>query len=143
MENIREMELWQGAQLNQAKVILADEATTMLHGKECLESIHKTAQSLFSSGGGSDLNSLDKIPLTVDQLQLLGNSQFSVVDLLIHAKLATSKNEGKKAIRNGAIRINDAKIIDEANLVQSKDFDTDGRMKLSFGKKTHVLITIN
>jgi tyrosyl-tRNA synthetase len=137
MEEISKMEQWEGAQLNAAKVILADEATRMLHGEECLASIHTTVASLFGKGGGSDLDSLPKYELDVKS-----GDGLSVVDLLIKAELATSKGEARRLIKGGGARINDEKVNDEAATVKAADFDSEGRLKLSSGKKKHALIQL-
>ena len=136
------MELWEGADLNQAKILLADEATKLLHGEECLSSIHETVQSLFSAGGGSNLDSLPKVTLDGDYSDKIAKGVLLVVDLVLKAELAPSKNEAKKLIRNGGIRVNDAKVVDEFAIVSTADFDSDKRLKLSAGKKKHILVVM-
>ncbi len=145
LAEINEMESkWTGAELNQAKVRLADEATTMLHGSECLKTIHDTVASLFGSDGGSNLDSLDKIVLDNSVSADLINNKVtvSVVDLLIKAGMATSKGEAKRLIKAGGARINDEKVIDENLGVTMTNFDSEGRLKLSSGKKKHALIVL-
>ena len=135
---------WTGADLNQAKVRLADEATTMLHGSECLKTIHDTVASLFGSNGGSNLDSLDKIILDNSVSADLINNKVtvSVVDLLVKAGMATSKGEAKRLIKAGGARINDEKVVDENLGVTITSFDSEGRLKLSSGKKKHALIVL-
>lgn len=143
MEQIVKMESWEGSDLNKAKVILADEATKLLHGEECLPAIHETVKSLFSSGGGSSLDSLAKLILDAEFAERVSRSQLSVVDLVVKADMAPSKNEAKKLIRNGGIKINDIKVADEAAVVTTSDFDAEKRMKLSAGKKKHMLVLLS
>lgn len=137
------MESWEGAQLNEAKIILADEATKLLHGSDCLNSIHETVKSLFSTGGSSNYDSLPRIKLSDTLItQIESGNGVSVVDAMLAASLATSKTEARKAIINGGARINDEKVSSEAAVFTKSDFDESGRMKLSLGKKRHVLIVM-
>ena len=135
LDQIQEMEKWTGAELNTAKKILADETTTLLHGSECLESIHTTAANLFSagsSGGTSDLDSLPQVKLS--------NHGITVVEALVEAELAKSKAEAKRLIKAGGARVNGDKIEDEMALLDSSAWDEEGRIKLSSGKKKHVVL---
>ena len=141
MEQIREMESWEGAQLNAAKVILADEATRMLHGAECLDVIKATAKTLFGGGGDGDLESLPKIALSPEEsTSLLQEGKLSVVDILIKSQFASSKAEARRLINGGGARINNIKVDDENAVVKEDFFDAEGRLKLSSGKKKHVLV---
>ena len=136
MEEIANIEKWEGSQLNAAKILLADEATRLLHGEECLVNIHATVDSLFAGGaGGSDLESLPKIFVDVDSV--------SVVDLLVLAGMSASKGEAKRLIKGGGARINDQKVTSEAAMVGKEDFGTDRRLKMSSGKKSHCLVVLN
>jgi len=135
------MSAWEGADLNNAKKILADETTALLHGKYCLEQIHSTAASLFS-GGGQSLDSLPKILLGSSDAGLVKENGISLVELLIKAEFASSKAEAKRMIKAGSARVNDEKIIDEGALVTANYFDQDGKLKLSSGKKKHALVML-
>ena len=136
MEEIAKIEKWEGSQLNAAKILLADEATRLLHGEECLANIHATVDSLFANGsGGSDLESLPKIFVDADII--------SVVDLLVLAGMSASKGEAKRLIKGGGARINDQKVTSEAAMVGAEDFGTDRRLKMSSGKKSHCLVVLN
>lgn len=151
MSKIAEYEKLSGEALNAVKVVLADEATGMLHGQACLEGIHTAARSLFTAaaaaqaGSSMDLDSLVKIQLA--EGDLLGfpeggipEGEIQVVDLLLKAGFATTKSEGRRLIEAGGARINDDKIVDVRATVSARDFDTVGRLKLSGSKKKHVLI---
>lgn len=138
LEQIREMEKWTGAELNQAKVVLADEATKMLHGEACLESIRVTAQSLFGNKGGGDLDSLQSY-----EIDGPSDAGVPVVELLLKASFASSKAEARRLIKGGGARVNNEKVTDEAATVKTDDFDDKGRLKLSSGKKNHCVITIS
>ena len=142
LEEIAVMEKWEGADLNKAKIILADEATKLLHGETCLAKIHATTQTLFAGASGStDLSSLPRFQLDSNEGLAARGAGISVVDLLIKAELAASKGEAKRLIKAGGARVNDEKVADEAALVTTSGFK-DGQLKLSSGKKTHVLIVL-
>jgi len=143
LDEIRAMERWEGAELNKAKELLADEATKLLHGEACLAQIHDTVKTLFAGGAGADLSSLPRFALTASEGQDVRDGKgVLVVDLLIKAGLAASKGEAKRLIKAGGARVNDEKVSDEAAVVSAGGFDTEGRLKLSSGKKTHVLIAM-
>jgi tyrosyl-tRNA synthetase len=141
MEEIRVMETWEGSQLNTAKVILADEATRMLHGEECLTTIKATAQSLFGGGSEADLDSLPKFTLNnQESSSLLQEGKLTIVDILIKSQMASSKSEARRLITGGGARVNNEKVVDENAVVKSEDFDALGRLKISSGKKKHALV---
>lgn len=144
MHEISEMEKWEGADLNLAKIRLADEATAMLHGAECLDQIHSTVQSLFTGDGdGADLDSLPKIQLDIETAQkFVAGGGIPVVDIIMAAELAATKSEAKRLIKGGGARINGEKILSEADIVTKDDFDASGRLKLSSGKKKHVVVQL-
>jgi len=138
LEQVREYEKLEGAALNNVKKLLADEATSLLHGSDCLPSIHATVESLFSGGGGgADMESLARVQL--DQGDVAG--EISVVDLLVKAGFASSKGEAKRLIKGGGARVNDEKVEDDGATV-SKDRFENGRLKLSSGKKKHILVLL-
>lgn len=101
-----------------------------------MPTIHATAATLFSSGGGSNLDSLEKFEVS----SAASGGSLTVVDLLITAAMASSKGEARRLIKGGGARVNDVKVDDEAAIVSEVDFDAQGRLKLSSGKKKHVVI---
>ncbi len=141
MEQIYEYEKCEGSALNDIKVILADEATKLLHGEECLSSIHATVQSLFvKRGSDGDLNSLPKVVL--DDSVFNEKGEVSVADLLVKADMTSSRNEGRRLIKAGGVKVNDMKVNDDY-AVMNKDAFVDGKqVKVSAGKKKHALFTI-
>ena len=136
------MAAWEGAQLNKAKEVLADETTRLLHGEACLHAIRETAATLFGgqSGSSADLESLPKITFARTDLATAGG--LSVTDLLVKAEMVTSKSEAKRLIKNGGARVNDKKVESDLAVVLTSDFDSEGRLKLSSGKKNHVLVVL-
>jgi tyrosyl-tRNA synthetase len=149
LEQIAAYETLSGAELNAVKVVLADEATRLLHGEACLAGIHHTVQALFAaqsaSAATSDLESLEQVALSAIDLTSTGNPavrMVSVVDLLVKSGFAASKNAARRLIAQGGAKVNDLKVDDEAAVVIEKDFDANGRLKLSGSKKKHVVVVL-
>jgi tyrosyl-tRNA synthetase len=143
MERIWEMEKWEGSQLNAAKVILADEATKLLHGEACLSGIHAAISALYAKKGGLEsLSSLPQVVLEKTHEEKLQNKTLSVIELLMYAQLADSKSEARRTIKAGAARINDVKVDDEDMKLGLADLGKELRFKLSSGKKRHVLVLL-
>jgi tyrosyl-tRNA synthetase len=122
--------------INKLKIVLANEATTMLHGKRAAENSEQAAKEAFSGNLlGSNLPSV-KIK-TKDF-----NGQIDIVNLVILSKLETSKSEIRRLIKGNAIKINDKIISDEKLIIRNELFN-DNYLKLSVGKKRHVKIEID
>jgi tyrosyl-tRNA synthetase len=137
LDRIRQYELLEGSALNEAKRILADECTRLLHGDACLLQIHTTVDSLFAGAGG-DLDSLPKVQLLAADVG--ADKTWSVVDMLVKAGMVASKGEARRLIKAGGVKASDQKVSDEYAIVSRADFDDQGRLKLSAGKKKHVLM---
>ena len=122
--------------INKLKILLANEATSMLHGKQAANKAQETAKKTFESGSiGSDLPS---IKFTKKEIE----SGINLIDLVIASKLLNSKSEVRRTIKNRGIKINN-EIIDDEKLIVSKEFfDKENFLKLSHGKKKHVIIKI-
>mmetsp|Transcript_14680 Transcript_14680/g.47994 ORF Transcript_14680/g.47994 Transcript_14680/m.47994 type:complete len:472 (+) Transcript_14680:64-1479(+) len=134
---IEQLEALQGAEINEAKVVLADEATRMLHGSECLAEIRATAAALFSSGGGSTA-SLKRVTLSAPEAE----AGVPVVDLFISLELGKSKGEIKRLIASGGAKMNDVKIDDPAVMISVESFASGSEIKLSAGKKKHGVVEL-
>ncbi|MAR55603.1 MAG: tyrosine--tRNA ligase [Rickettsiales bacterium] len=134
LEQIAEYETWQGsAQINDAKIILATEATALLHGHEAAEAAKETARQTFVEGAsGADL------PETTIATGIL-QAGIPAYQLFQQAGLAASGKEARRLIQGGGAKVNDAKIDDENQLIGVSDL-TNGEIKLSAGKKKHVLV---
>lgn len=155
MSQIAEYEKLSGGELNAVKVVLADAATALLHGEDCLEGIHAAARSLFVStsavsdsslaGASADLDSLVKVQLCAEDLQGypeggVPEGEIQVIELLRKAGFANTKSEARRLIELGGARVNNVKVSDLKATVSMVDFGPDGRLKLSGSKKKHVLI---
>jgi tyrosyl-tRNA synthetase len=140
---IEEMSMWRGAQLNDAKIRLADEATMLLHSANCLSTIHATVQSVFTNGSNVDLSSLPLVQISRKDSDQIRSQGISVVQLLVLADVASSKNEARRLIAGGGARINDVKISDDAVITLSDFSLEDHGLKLSSGKKKHKLVKLS
>ena len=129
MEQIEEMAGWEGAQLNQAKEILACELTTLVHGIEEAEKAQSTAKALFSNGG--DTSHMPTTELTGEDFC---DNSIGILDLLIKCGLAPSKGEARRLIQQGGIAINGEKVTDIHAAYSCAHCSEDG-MVMKKGKK--------
>jgi tyrosyl-tRNA synthetase len=135
MDEVRRLGALEGAQINDAKKILATEATALLHGRDAAERAAATAQETFEKGGlGGDLPTVDMQSSDIDQ-------GAPIIDQFIAAGLCASKGEARRHIKAGALKINDEAVGEERNLA-ANDI-RDGVIKLSIGKKKHAIIRIS
>ena len=133
MEEIARLENLEGAELNDAKKILATEATAMCHGRAAAEKAEATALETFEGGGTSaDLPSVD-----IDAAKLAVG--LGLLEAFVLAGLAKSNGEARRLVQGGGAKINDA-AQDDISVTLSNDDVKDGSVKLSFGKKRHVLL---
>lgn len=134
LDEISRLETLEGQELNEAKKILANEATKLAHGAEAAASAEQTAQKTFEEGSiGSDL------PHVEISRKLLENG-IPAFNLFSMAALAASNGEAKRLIRGGGARVNDAKLTDENEILTLAHLNTEGVVKLSAGKKRHALV---
>lgn len=137
MDEIRKLDALQDAEINEAKKVLAFEATKLCHGEAAAKDAAETAQKVFEQGGvGNDLPSIQ-----IDAERL--GQGISILDLFVEAGLAASKGEAKRLIQGGGARINDNKIEDLEQNASSADLTDAGYIKLSAGKKKHALVKIS
>jgi tyrosyl-tRNA synthetase len=123
-----------GAEINDAKKVLATEATALVHGRDKADAAANTAQKTFEAG----TIATDLPTVTVPAADL--KAGISVLAAFIAAGLVKSNGEAKRQIQGGGLRINDVAITDEKATLSAKDLTKDGVIKLSFGKKKHVLL---
>ncbi len=128
--------LYNSKNINDLKIILANEATKILHGRLAAKKAEKTAKETFSLGGaGSDL---PEIKLKKKDFE----KGIKILDLLSFSKIMSSKSEARRAIKNNALKIDNILLNDDAKILQISDFKEDKTLKISFGKKKHYLIKI-
>ena len=133
LDEISRLERLPGAEINEAKKILAFEATALRHGRTAAEAAAAAARAQFEDGGtAAGLPSV-----TIDAARL--SAGLPIIEIFQLVGLATSNAEARRLIRGGGARLNDQRIDDEL-LVVDKGALTDGRLKLSAGRKRHVLV---
>jgi tyrosyl-tRNA synthetase len=147
------LERLQGAEINEAKEVLADEATRLCHGEQAAEEAKRASMSLFSpmahfvltAESGSyaldgSVATLTVGPKTVEVPRSELEGGFPAFELFRRAGLAASNSEARRLIKGGGARINDHVISDEMQPVSVADLGDDGQIKLSAGKKRHALV---
>ena len=133
---LNKIEKLKNEDINKLKIILANEATTMLHGKSAAVKAEKTAKDTFESGGsGTDL---PEIKIKKNELE----GGIKVLDLLSTNNIMSSKSEARRAIKSNALKINNIVLTDENKIIQLDDFNNEKVLKISFGKKKHYLLRI-
>ena len=122
--------------INKLKIVLANEATSMLHGKAAAIKAEKTAKETFESGGsGKDL---PEIKIKKNDLE----NGIKILDLLSANNIMSSKSEARRAIKSNALKINNKILTEENKLIQLSDFNNEKVLKISFGKKKHYILKI-
>ena len=122
--------------INKLKILLANEATTMLHGSKAAMQSEQAAKEAFS--GNSLGSNLPSIKIKND----LSNGQVDIVGLVIETKLETSKSEIRRLIKGNAVKLNDKVITDEKFIINTELFNNN-YLKLSIGKKRHIKVEID
>ena len=124
----------QGAEINEAKKILATEATALVHGRAAATDAAATARTTFEEGGlGASLPTVE-----VPRAEL--KAGIGVLAAFVKAGLAASNGEVRRAIANNAIMVNDTRISNDKSAIGEADVTADGVVKLSLGRKRHVLL---
>ena len=134
LDEIARLEALQGAEINEAKKVLASEATAMLHGRKAAGDAAATARKTFEEGRLGEALPTFEIPASSleDGLGLL--------TAMVTAGLAKSNGEARRAVKSGAVKVNDEKAADERMMLTPDHVNADGVIKLSFGKKRHALL---
>ena len=136
LEQIDEMDSWEGSQLNQAKEILAFELTKLVHGEEEAQKAQDAARALFAGGGNAD--NMPTTNLTADDFNEEG--KIGILDLMLKAELVTSKAEARRGVQQGGVTVNGDKVNDPFATFTKADFESDFVLKK--GKKNFRKITI-
>jgi tyrosyl-tRNA synthetase len=133
LDEIARLEKLEGAELNEAKKTLATEATRLAHGDEMATSAAETARQTFEQG-----TMAEGLPTHMVSAADLKDG-IGILTLLVNAGLAASNGEARRAISNSAISLNDTKVTDPRYEVTESDL-MEGALKVSFGKKRHVIV---
>jgi tyrosyl-tRNA synthetase len=136
MKEIEKLEKLKGAEINEAKKVLANEATKLCHGDRAAKQAAETAKKTFEEGGiGKDI---PQFSLTKTDL----GKGIAIYELLRRVGLADSGGDAKRLIRGGGARLNDRKIEEEGELINLSYFKENGSIKLSAGRKKHILVKL-
>lgn len=135
LEEIARLEALQGAEINEAKKVLATEATALLHGRQAAAKAEDAARATFEQGAVSE--NLPTFPITYSEL----SAGFRVAAAFVRARLVSSNGEAKRHVAAGALRVNDAIVTDENAGINVGDL-VDGAIKLSLGKKKHAILRV-
>ncbi len=134
LSEIAQYDSLQGAEINEAKKVLADEITKLCHGSENAQTARSTAETTFEKGGTSQ-----DLPTIEIEMQRLEHG-IPAFQLFREAGLANSGGEARRLIQGGGGKVNDAALPSETHVISAADITSDGAIKLSAGKKRHALI---
>ena len=133
---INEINNLQNKNINELKILLANKATTMLHGEKAAQNSAQAAKEAFSGNSlGANSPSLKIKSKDIDK-------NMSIIDLIILSKFESSKSEIRRLIKGNAIKLNDKVISDEKLIISDKLFQNN-YLKLSIGKKRHIKVELN
>ncbi|MCP4393709.1 MAG: tyrosine--tRNA ligase [Alphaproteobacteria bacterium] len=136
LDEIARLEKLEGAEINEAKKILANEATKLCHGEEKAVNAAETARKTFEEGQlGAELPVFEISKADFD------GGTYDLITALNDSGLCNSKGEAKRLVKQGGARVNDAQVTDIERMLQNDDVK-DGSIKLSSGKKKHLLIKV-
>ena len=134
IDEIAKLAALKGQEINEAKKVLATEATALIRGREAADAASETARKTFEEGAiASDLPTLE-----ISRAEL--DASAPVLGLFVKAGLVASNGEARRQIKGGGLRVNDVAIADEKMVLTPKDLTPEGVIKLSMGRKKHVLL---
>ena len=136
LDEIARLEALEGAEINEAKKVLAFETTAMLHGRAAAEEAAETARKTFEEGKLGE--ALPTFKVSASELE----EGLGLLAAMVRAGLAKSNGEARRAVKSGAVKVNDEKISDERLTLTKDHVSADGVIKLSFGKKRHALLKV-
>jgi len=134
LDEIERLASLQGQEINEAKKVLATEATAMVHGHTAAEAAAKTARTTFEEGGLA--TTLPSVEIPAAELA----AGIPVPAAFVRVGLVPSTSEARRQIKGGGLRINDVAVEDEHAVLTSRDLTAEGVIKLSLGRKRHVLL---
>ena len=153
LDEVAQLEALEGAEINEAKAILATEATALCHGRDAALKAAETARRTFGGAAATDAPSVtssehiavqDKVGIhslpTIEIPRSRLDEGVPLYDLLREAGLAKSNSEARRLIRGGGARVNDERFHDETGTVGAGDLTPDGALKLSAGRKRHAVV---
>ena len=139
LDEVARLESLEGAEINEAKAILATEATALCHGREAAGEAAETARRTFGPEAGAGGRLADGLP-TIEIPRARLDEGVAVCDLMREAGLVKSNSEARRLIRGGGARVNDEPLREETGTVGPDDLTPEGAIKLSAGRKRHALV---
>jgi tyrosyl-tRNA synthetase len=133
LDEIARLAALQGAEVNEAKKVLATEATALVHGRAAADQAAETARRTFEEGALAQ--TLPTVEVPRDEMASLG-----VLAAFVKAGLVTSNGDARRQIKGGGLKVNDVTVTDEKMVLSPATLTPEGVVKLSLGKKKHVLI---
>jgi tyrosyl-tRNA synthetase len=134
MREVNKLAALKGAEINEAKKALADAATTLLHGAAAARDAAETARKTFEEGAIAE--NLPTVEIPLGELE----AGSGALTLFVKAGLVASNGEARRQIKGGGLRVNDTAVTDEKMMLSKADLTPEGVIKLSLGKKRHVLV---
>jgi tyrosyl-tRNA synthetase len=134
LDEVERLAALQGAEINEAKKALADAATALLHGADAAAMAAETARQTFEEGAIAE--NLPRIEIPRAELE----AGIGVLALFVKAGLVASNGEARRQVKGGGLRVNDVAVADEKMILKPTDLTPEGVIKLSLGKKRHVLL---
>jgi tyrosyl-tRNA synthetase len=134
LNEIARLAALKGQELNEAKKVLATEATALVHGRAAAEEAAETARRTFEEGALAE--TLPTVEIPASEL----DNGIGVLAAFVRAGLASSNGDARRQIKGGGIRVNDAAVTDEKMVLTRAQLTPQGVVKLSLGKKKHVLL---
>lgn len=134
LDEIAKLDALEGANINQAKIALANAATAMLHGADAARESEAAAAAVFTGGGSAEALPTADVPKAELEAGMLVAAAFSA------AGLTKSNGDARRMIKQGAAKVNDVQVTDQNALITLADATVEGAVKLSAGKKRHALI---
>ncbi len=137
MDEIERLSALQGAEINEAKKVLASAATALIHDHDKALQAEETARKTFEEGA---------LALSLPTVQAPADFQhdtgMGILAAFVHAGLVASNGEARRAIANNSVLVNDVKISSDKHMITRQDASQDGVIKLSLGKKKHILLRV-
>jgi tyrosyl-tRNA synthetase len=134
MSEVEKLAALRSAEINEAKKALADAATTLLHGADAARQAAETARQTFEEGAIAQ--NLPTVEIPRDEL----DAGIGVLSAFVKAGLVASNGEARRQIKGGGLRVNDAAVTDERMMLSKANLTPEGVIKLSLGRKRHVLL---
>jgi tyrosyl-tRNA synthetase len=134
LDEIARLTALKGQEINEAKKVLATEATAMVHGRAAAEQAAETARRTFEEGAVAE--TLPTIELPRAELE----PGLGVLTAFVKAELVSSTSEARRQVKGGGLRVNDLPVSDEKRMLGQSDLTPEGVIKLSLGRKRHVLL---